>query len=64
MLIIHRLFIFQSKKLDDIIWRNRFRDLVFIEDVSNAFLHCIKKRQLTKNQIFNLGQVKKYSYMK
>lgn len=39
--------------------RNRFRDLVFIEDVSNAFLHCIKKRQLTKNQIFNLGTGKK-----
>lgn len=39
--------------------KDRFRDLVYIDDVVNAFLHCLKKKRSIKNQIFNIGTGKK-----
>tara|TARA_B100001109_G_scaffold245510_1_gene233306 strand:- start:34 stop:957 length:924 start_codon:yes stop_codon:yes gene_type:complete len=39
--------------------KDRFRDLIYIDDVANAFIHCLKNRKITKNQIFNLGTGKK-----
>lgn len=39
--------------------KDRFRDLIFIEDVVNAFIHCLQKKKNTKNEIFNLGTGKK-----
>ena len=31
--------------------KDRFRDLIFIEDVVNAFIHCLQKKKNTKSNI-------------